>query len=80
VTHVALLDKASTNVAVVSDVDPAEDPREGYQKGSALLILGSILDDPARRLPGYAGPTDRTTLWRGLHLVVEVADEGADTE
>jgi hypothetical protein len=59
------VDAAGEEIAVVSMSDPAED----FAAGREVLILGTILDDPANNLGGYEG-SQKTVVLDGFHVSI----------
>ncbi|MCI0358934.1 MAG: hypothetical protein L0211_10685 [Planctomycetaceae bacterium] len=50
--------KSLTETTVVS----ATDPQETYKSGDELLLVGRVVEDPAKNLPGYEGDAERVVL------------------
>jgi hypothetical protein len=46
-----------------------EDPREHYQQGDRVLVLGTLVEDPAAKLGAYTGDADMVVL-DGRHYAV----------
>lgn len=68
VTRIALPGRPSRFLSVLSAVDP----RKFYLVGSDVMLLGSIIDRPSRRILGYRGRLNRVIIGG---LVTQVATE-----
>ena len=51
ITQIALSGRQRRLLSVLSGIDP----NDYYQSGETVVILGSVVDDPAKRIPGYHG-------------------------
>ncbi|MEE3372989.1 MAG: hypothetical protein VX346_26890 [Planctomycetota bacterium] len=58
VTRIALPGRPSRFLSVLSAVDP----REFYAVGSDVMLLGSIIERPSRRIQGYRGRLNRVVI------------------
>jgi hypothetical protein len=47
----------------------AHDPAEAYQANARVLVLGGIVDDPARNIAGFEGSAQRV-VWTGFSRVL----------
>lgn len=68
VTRIALPGRPSRFLSVLSAVDPSN----FYRVGSDVMLLGNIIDRPARRILGYRGRLNRVIIGG---LVTQVATE-----
>ncbi len=53
-----LAGKSGTEVIFVS----ASDPKDAFSPGDELLLVGRVVEDPAKNLPGYEGDAPRVVL------------------
>ncbi len=64
------------SVTVISRINPEQNLMVEYQTGDRLIILRSLVADPALYLRGYQG-TDAKVVWGGLPVVLAVEWDAA---
>jgi hypothetical protein len=55
-TELRLASRSDQTVRVLTDILPQLDPRMPFDVGCRLLVLGTIVQEPAQQLTGYDGP------------------------
>jgi hypothetical protein len=74
-SELQLSSKSKSTIRIVSEVPPSLDPRMPYQLGSHLIVLGSVLADPANELMAYPG--QGPIVWCGIHREIEQTGDPA---